>query len=184
MKLLNSAFSKSCKDYLYKPQKYKHDVELFLFKEVYKRLKAKISLGITHLRNVKFQISLNVRLSKYKNDEKITNEPFFNSTTKEASTSDFLKATLYECFADIIKFYDAFLNLGSGWILDRILSARLHLTKYNPLRGAGNDTSLQHSLPASITNKKATLNIECNDNKCFFYCILAIYTPHSRMLIE
>ena len=177
MKLLNAAFSKSCKDYLYKPKKYKHDVELFLFKEVYKRLKAKITLEITHLRNVKFQISLNVRLTKYKNEEKITNEPFFNSTTKEASTGIFLKATLYECFADIIKFYDAFLNLGSGWNLDRILSMRLHITKYKPLRGAGND---QHDLPKSIANKKATLNIGCGDNKCFFYCILGHLYPVRR----
>lgn len=175
MKTIASALNKSCIEYHYEAKKYSHDVELFLFKEANDKIYAKTRLALTHLRHVKVQLSLQTRLAKYRDGEKIVLEPYFNSQTHSIVSGLYVQTTINKCFAQILRFYDSFLTEGSGWWLEKILLIKLHIAKYRPLRGGG---LLQRStLPRQIKSKKAVLDIKCNDGKCFLYCILAHMFP-------
>ena len=54
-------------------------------------------------------------------------------------------------------------NSGSGWRLYNIISLELHTVGYTPLRG---ETYI--ALPKELANKNAIINMQNNDNKCFF----------------
>lgn len=57
---------------------------------------------------------------------------------------------------------------GSGFSLGSIDGMLLNINKYNPLGG-----SSYIPLPVWIENKKATINVQNYDEKCFMYSILA-----------
>jgi hypothetical protein len=56
---------------------------------------------------------------------------------------------------------DAYLTLV------RLLNVKILIKEYKPIKG-----SSYIETPKYIANKKATINIKKNDNKCFKYCIL------------
>lgn len=57
---------------------------------------------------------------------------------------------------------------GSGWTLNEIISLTVNNNKQESFIG-----SSYMPLPNYILNKKAVLNIENMDNRCFMWCILA-----------
>ncbi len=61
---------------------------------------------------------------------------------------------------------------GSGWVLNQTLGLYLNVHKYDPLKA-----SSYMKLPPIIKNKKACLNIENKDQKCFMWCVLAQIHP-------
>ena len=61
---------------------------------------------------------------------------------------------------------------GSGWRLYSIIKLELHTTRYNPL---GGETSIP--LPKELANKKAIINMQNKDNKCFLWCVLRALNP-------
>ena len=60
-----------------------------------------------------------------------------------------------------------FQSMGIGWRLYSIIKLELHTTRYNPLRG---ETWIP--LPNELANKKAIINMQNKDNKCFLWCVL------------
>ena len=67
---------------------------------------------------------------------------------------------------------DRFTNGGSGWRILRITKQYFSTYKYKPLRGKG-----YIELQKSIQNRKATINIKNNDDKCFSYCLGRKFDP-------
>ena len=65
-----------------------------------------------------------------------------------------------------------FQSEGSGWRLYSIIKLELHTTRYNPLRG---ETWIP--LPKELANKKAIINMQNKDNKCFLWCVLRALNP-------
>ena len=65
-----------------------------------------------------------------------------------------------------------FQSKGSGWRLHSIIKLELHTTRYNPLRG---ETWIP--LPKELANKKAIINMQNKDNKCFLRCVLRALNP-------
>ena len=65
-----------------------------------------------------------------------------------------------------------FQSKGSGWRLHSIIKLELHTTRYNPLRG---ETWIP--LPKELANKKAIINMQNKDNKCFIWCVLRALNP-------
>ena len=61
---------------------------------------------------------------------------------------------------------------GSGWRLYSVIKLELHTTRYNPLRG---ETWIP--LPKELANKKAIINMQNKDNKCFLWCVLRALNP-------
>ena len=63
----------------------------------------------------------------------------------------------------ILRNMATFQSGGSGWRLYIIIKLELHTAIYEPLRG---ETWIP--LPKELTNKKAIINMQNKDNKCFF----------------
>jgi hypothetical protein len=70
---------------------------------------------------------------------------------------------------------------GSSWSLKRIDGIQLRTNKVNPVGGG---TYIK--LPKCIEDKKAVINVQNTDNKCFKYAILSKYNRclHKYRMIE
>ena len=72
---------------------------------------------------------------------------------------------IYDTMAErIIEKMATFQSEGSGWRLYSIIRLELHTMRYNPLRG---ETWIP--IPKELANKKAIINMQNKDNKCFFF---------------
>ena len=61
---------------------------------------------------------------------------------------------------------------GSNWAVDKIIETNIHVVNYNPVKG-----SMNIPLPAKLANKKAVINIQNTDQKCFMRSVLASLYP-------
>ena len=71
---------------------------------------------------------------------------------------------------------------GSQWVLNRILSFELRINRYTPHRGRS-----YVPLPSVIANKKAIINVQNKDNKCFLWAVLSALHPgnkHSNRVLK
>jgi hypothetical protein len=68
----------------------------------------------------------------------------------------------------IIELIDNYMNLGSGWTIDKILKLFIKATKYEAFVGAS-----YIELPENLKNKKCCINVKNDDNKCFDYAFLS-----------
>ena len=64
---------------------------------------------------------------------------------------------------------------GSNWVLKEVLGIHVHIAAYRPLRG-----SSYLPLPEYIRKKKAVINVENADDKCFMWSLLAALHPAER----
>ena len=61
---------------------------------------------------------------------------------------------------------------GSGWTFGRIQSFSIHSSKYKPFRG-----SSYLKTPPDLASKKAIINVQNADNRCFGYAVLSAIFP-------
>ena len=74
----------------------------------------------------KYQITVKVLLKKYKLNGEIEFAPvYFNSTTKAVIRHKF---SLENAFQEILCMIDAWINEGSGWIVDSLKSQYINIT--------------------------------------------------------
>ena len=74
----------------------------------------------------KYQITVKVLLKKYKLNGEIEFAPvYFNSTTKTVIRHKF---SLENAFQEILCMIDAWINEGSGWIVDSLKSQYINIT--------------------------------------------------------
>ena len=77
---------------------------------------------------------------------------------------------LGESFPEILYMIDAWINNGSGWIIESIESQYINISTYRPLVG-----SSYIDLPIELKHsKKGLINIKNNDQKCFYGVMLDI----------
>ena len=65
-----------------------------------------------------------------------------------------------------------FQSRGSGWRLHSIIQLDIYTVRYNPTSG-----EIHIPIPEELANKKAIINIQNTDNKCFLWCILRALYP-------
>ena len=118
-----------------------------------------------------YQITVKVLLKKYKSNEEIKFNPVcFNSSTKTTINNRF---KLEHAFQEILCRIDAWINIGSGWIIETIESQCINISTYRPL--AGNSYI---DLPIELKHpKKGLINIKKNDLKCFLWCYVRHINP-------
>ena len=112
----------------------------------------------------KYQITVKVLLKKYKSNGEIEFAPvYFNSSTKTIINH---KYKLDQSFQESLYRIDAWINKGSGWIIELIESQDINILTYRPLVG-----SSYIDLPIELKHpKKGLMNIKNNDKKCFLWC--------------
>ena len=80
---------------------------------------------------------------------------------------------LYDTIVErILEKMVTFQNEGSPWRLRSVIQLELHTVSYKPLRG---ETWI--SLPKELADKKAIINMQNKDNKCFLWCVLRALNP-------
>ena len=68
---------------------------------------------------------------------------------------------------------DAWINRGSGWIIEAIESQYINISTYKPLAG-----SCYIDLPIELKHeRKGLINIKNNDQKCFLWCHVRHISP-------
>ena len=104
------------------------------------------------LKGFKYQITVNILLSKLKTDGCIEYSFVnFNSTTKTVINTD--KFNLDQSFQETLYRIDNWINLGSGWIIERINSQYLNVSFYSPLIG-----STYIELPSGLKHPIKSIN--------------------------
>ena len=140
-----------------------------------KELEPKI---VQHLHNkigsgIKWYILMHTiysRVIKNDKDELVeTTQPVYQSS-KTYTTLDSSEITdvIPELFQFIYTKFQEFEREGSGWSLDPIVSVEVHTAVYDPLAGRSYIPT-----PKKLKDKKAIVNVQNNDNKCFLWSVLA-----------
>ena len=63
-------------------------------------------------------------------------------------------------------------KMGSGWEFRSIVQLDLHTVEYDPMK------AVRHiPLPKKMDSKKAIINMENTDNKCFLWSVLRALNP-------
>ena len=126
---------------------------------------------LSEAKGFKYQITVKVLLKKYKPNGEIEFTPvYFNSSTKTIINNRF---KLEHAFHEILYRIDAWINKGSGWIIESIESQCINISTYRPL--AGNSYI---ELPIELKHpRKGLINIKNNDQKCFLWCHVRHINP-------
>ena len=105
---------------------------------------------------------------KYKPNREIEFAPiYFNSLTKLVISHRY---KLNKSFQEILYTNNAWINKGSGWIVESIESQYISITTYKPLVGSSyTDFPIELSSP-----RKGLINIKNKDQKCFYGVMLDI----------
>jgi len=98
--------------------------------------------------------------------------PHFRSNTLTTLTPDQFEVQYEEAAAKIKQTFLQYQREGSGWQIDEVLHLTLNVAVYKPLSG-----SSYLPLPKKIKDKKAVLNIQNDDQKCFLWSVLAAKHP-------
>ena len=119
---------------------------------------------LSETRGFKYQITVKVLLKKYKPDGEIEfSLVYFISVTKTVTNHKF---KLEDSLQEILYMIDAWINEGSGWIVESTESQYINISTYRPLSG-----SSYMGLRIAIRNpRKGLINIKNEDQKCFLWC--------------
>lgn len=88
----------------------------------------------------------------------------------------YIENQLAEAFQHLHNAYQNFERDGSGWSIDKILRLEVNTVEFRPQEG-----SSFIPLPAKIQKKRAVVNIQNEDQKCFQWSVLAALHPVARM---
>ena len=119
------------------------------------------------LKGIKCNETLEVKFQKLGGEGEMIDKSFtFTSRPQVIMIKNGIESALQKMRSDIEKRIDRFTMEGSGWAIIGILNHDLNVNKYAPLAARS-----YIPLPEEIQNKKATVNLKNNDNKCFIYCL-------------
>ena len=124
-------------------------------------------------RNLKYYVSLTCHFYKPTYPDIITDPAVtFNSETYVLLSTTDLIEQVEVSFLNLVHQIDTFQSTGCGWSLLSLVSLDLNVIKYDPLKA-----SSFINLPKQIKGKKACINVQNDDNKCFLWSILAHLHP-------
>ena len=123
------------------------------------------------MKGFKYQITVKKLLKKYKPNGEIEFAPiYFNSVTKLIINHRY---KLDKSFQEILYRIDAWINEGSGWIIESIESQYINISAYKPLVGS----SYIDLLVELRSPRKKLINIKNNEQKCFLWCHVRLINP-------
>ena len=126
---------------------------------------------LNETKGFKHQITIKVLLKKYKPNEEIEFTPvYFNSSIKTIINNRF---KLEHTFQEILYRIDAWINEGSGWIIESIELQYINISTYQTLTG-----NSYIDLPIELKHaRKGLINIKNKDQKCFLWCHVRHINP-------
>jgi len=147
------------------PKEFLNKAEPIIHKKLVEEIKA--------LKGVKFQLALKSQLWKPQSDgsEEYT-DPVVRNKQEAVLNEDGIKEALHRAFPRILETLEKWTNKGSGWIFDRVELLWLDIARYQPLRGGS-----YICLPASVSSKKAVINVKNKDDNCLRWALRAALFP-------
>ena len=136
----------------------------------------KIETALEEHNALKVNVVLAAEYSKVTDNEEAVEIFYFN--TKNAPI--FHTTDLSEWFAanieqPVLREMEEFQERDSDWTLRSILNLAVNINKFNPMRG-----NSYIPLPDEIIKKKACINVQNEDDKCFQWAILSALHPTSK----
>ena len=109
--------------------------------------------------------------------DKVTKEFAFHSTGLKLVLEETNESELYKEMVDEIdeEIHNVQNAEGSGWIFLKVIKLVLHTTKWEPLYG-----SSYMPLDPYLANKKAIINMQNEDDKCFMWSVLRALNPKDK----
>ena len=117
-------------------------------------------------------------VEKSKGESKIIyeqNNAYFQSQTYINLEKTEVKDILKEMIKEILNNLSIYQKKGSGWYFKEVISLEIHIVEYKPMKGGS-----YIPLPNCIMRKKAIINMENEDNKCFLWSILRYLHPREK----
>ncbi|KAK3095331.1 hypothetical protein FSP39_013326 [Pinctada imbricata] len=118
---------------------------------------------------------MQVRFKKQKGDAIETTEPHFHGRCHILLKPEDIEHSLRESVMKMINSFIEYQREGSNWTLERVMNVNIHIATYIPIKG-----SSYLPLPAKLAKKKAIVNPQNNDHKCFMWSVLASPFPGRR----
>ena len=127
-------------------------------------------------KNIKFRVNLVTNMEKIHKDGKVQKDKsYFTSgnliNMKSTDTDSLIKKFMSSIYGGI----DEYTKNGSEWRFESNDKLEIHTIGYNPTKG-----SSYIPLPDWITNKKAIVNIQNKDEKCFLWSVLRYLHPREK----
>ena len=144
------------------------------FNKVYKTLED----FFTYHRNIKFSMVLVCTMEQQEIDRNKgvvglkQDKAYFRSGIHINLKSTDVEKLIDKCVKKIIEDLEVYQKNGSGWYFNEVDKLEIHTVDFNPSSG-----STYIPLPDWISNKKAIVNIQNKDEKCFIWCILRYLYP-------
>ncbi|CAH3171239.1 unnamed protein product [Porites evermanni] len=135
----------------------------------------------TYHRNIKFNMLLVCLMEQQllSKDQGVIglneSKAYFTSGIRKNLKSTDLSELIDISYKRILGDFDAYQENGSGWYFKEVVQLEIHTVEFNPSKG-----SSYIPLPDWISNKKAIVNIQDKDEKCFLWCILRCLHPRER----
>ena len=131
------------------------------------------------MKGFKFIETLEVTFEKETIDSKtgkhvsVYKTAFFNGRAKTITKANDIEPELSMSRQEILNTIDKWVSEGSRWVIDRIDSHCINVTKYQPLNG-----SSYIELPIEFQNPaKGLINIKNKDDECFRWCHIRHLNP-------
>ena len=145
------------------------------------RVSANVKIFFNNHKNVKIRMCLvclmeRISVKTEKGVEKLEeSEAYLCTNTYKNLLSTNPHKLFNKCFKKILKNFDEYNNNQSGWYFKEVLRLEIHTTEIASVNG-----SSYLPLPDWIKNKKAIVNIQNKDDKCFIWCILRYLYPRKH----
>ena len=148
--------------------------------EFFKNNAKKLKDFLRNNRKIKFRLVLVCLMEKQMIEKNrlagiVEDKAYFNTETNINLESTDVKRLLSLIIKSILIKLEEFQKNGSGWYFKEIVSLEIHTVEYNPMNG-----SSYIPLPDWISKKKAIINIQNRDEKCFLWCILRYIYPRDK----
>ena len=117
---------------------------------------------------------------KWKNKSKTKiyydrDKAYFHSRTHINLEKTEVKVFVKEMIIEILANLTIYQKKGTGWYFKEVIRLEIHTVEYKPMKGGS-----YISLPNFIMRKKAILNMENEDDKCFLWSILRYLHPREK----
>ena len=144
----------------------------------FERISKNLKDFFTYHRNIKFKMVLVCIMEKQNISQSEgvigieENKAYFHTATHINIKSADVDKLIQICKDAIDANIETYQEAGSGWHFKEVDKLEIHTVEYNPTNG-----SSYIPLPDWISNKKAIVNIQNKDEKCFLWCILRYLYP-------
>ncbi len=147
---------------------------LIQMKQLNEAINALLSKELKKMLGLKFNIGMEIIFQKDEADGNVIQNSFTFVGNAETMTHESNMCNAIQSQnQNINNRIDQFTNEGSGWTVHEITRHFMRVNKYKPLAARS-----YIKLPEEITNRKATINIQNKDDKCFMYCLGRALDPN------